>query len=288
MMVLLIYTNIKVKIHHWMSNDMPDNQQETAQKFFYYTGFCCGELSCSLLKLSNRKSKTGGVYYTPDITISNSDRDFLGEVNKVIVENEGVITITNGGYNLSIRGKRKVKKVLFFFRKYPPIIGDITFSKLALINQAIRLLEERTSYKRSKQQQKSLEEIRVLFRKIKKTALPIKSYEQLIFDAEGSVGLKQSGQYMQPFFAIAMREKKIINLFKDFLKMGHIHKRVKEKMLHFEINSKNEVQKALEIFCCLYPSKLKKMRKRISRLHWILNDYTPSPKTFKSIWKDIV
>ena len=32
----------------------------------------------------------------------------------------------------------------------------------------------------------------------------------------------------------------------------------------------------------------KKMRKRISRLYWILNDYTPSPNAFRSIWKDIV
>lgn len=54
-----------------------DNQQETVQVPYFFTGFCCGEISCSLLRLSNRKSKTGGVYYTPDITITNADYSLL-------------------------------------------------------------------------------------------------------------------------------------------------------------------------------------------------------------------
>ncbi len=68
-----------------------DNQQEALSNF-YYTGFCVGEMSCSLLKLSNKKSKNGGVYYMPDITISNQYKPLLEEMNKIIADNEGVIS----------------------------------------------------------------------------------------------------------------------------------------------------------------------------------------------------
>lgn len=265
-----------------------DNQQERSHVFFYYTGFCCGEMSCSLLRLSNRKSNKGGVYYTPDITISNSDKPLLREINQAVAGGNGVITAIKGGYNLSIRGKRKVKRALAFFRKYPPVVGDLSHSKLTLISQAIDRLEAREGYRRSRSEQKQLEEIRKAFIQVKKTAVPISNFSQQIFvqdvigyflcgvlDAEGSVGIKKSGSYHQSFFAVAMKDRKIVELFKDFLKLGNIHFRPKEKIYHFEIGARKEVLVALRVFLETYPSKLMKVRRKMRDLRLFLNDYTP-------------
>lgn len=267
-----------------------DNQQETLY-LFYYTGFCCGEISCSLLRLSNRKSKIGGVYYAPDITISNADKSLLKECNQIVADGCGVISKIKGGYNLSIRGKVKVKKILNFFKNYPPIVGDLVLSRLALINKAIEVLENRKSYRRSRSEQKQLERIRKQFVRIKATAIPISKYPQKIInqnaigyflsgilDAEGSVGLKSNGSRKQPFLAVAMKDYKIVELFKDFLKVGNIHYRPKEKIHHFGIGVKREVLSALRLFSDIYPSKLKKVKRKISKLQRILNDYTPGSR----------
>jgi hypothetical protein len=266
-----------------------DNQQETLE-FLYFTGFCCGEISFSLLRLSNRKSNKGGVYYTPDITVSNADLALLKEVNLVIAENCGIISKVKGAYNLSFRGKIKVKKVLSFFAKYPPIAGDLFQSRYVLIIRAIKILEAGKSYRRSIQKQKLLEKIRTQFSQVKKTAVPISSFPQKtfdknkigyflsgVFDAEGSVGLKTNGNRKQPFFAIAMKDVKIVELFKSFIGFGNIHPRPKEKMIHFEIGAKKEVLFALQMFSENYPSKLAKVRRKIERLKRILNDYTLEP-----------
>lgn len=265
-----------------------DNQQEMPQSLFYYTGFAAGEMSCSLLKLSNRKSKSGGVYYTPDITISNSDRSLLLKINKIIADGRGVISETKGGYNLSIRGKNKVKKALVFFRNYPPITGELVLSKLLLITNALILLEKKDEYRRSLAKQNRLENIRRMFKKLKKTAIPISQFIKQnesvdatgyflsgVFDAEGSVGIKKNGNKGQPFVAVAMKDRKIVELFKNFLGYGHIHYRPKEKIYHFEIGKRGEVLLTLRLFSEVYPSRLTKMKKRMNRLQQILNDYTP-------------
>lgn len=279
-----------------LSNNVPraDNQQETLQNFFYYTGFCCGEMSCSLLKLSNRKSKSQGVYYTPDITVSNADKLLLQEVNQYVAGGIGVISPIKGGYNLSFRGKNKVKTVLGFFDKYPPIVGDIALSKLTLVKNALKILENSKGWRRSPKQEKQLEEIRDAFVQLKRLSFSSFQFSQQIFepsaigyflcgilDAEGSVGLKQSGFHKQPFIAVAMKDKKIVELFKHFLKLGHIHFRPKENVYHFEMGSRREVLHTLQLFSNTYPSKLLKMRKRIQALQWILNDYTQGSLTHK-------
>jgi hypothetical protein len=277
-----------------------DNQQETVQvpyereltsSAYYFTGFCCGEISCSLLRLSNRKSKTGGVYYTSDITITNADYSLLSEVNKIVCDNCGVISKVKGAYNLSFRGKRKTKIALAFFAKYPPIAGDLVLSRLALLNKAIEILERQKSHKRSLVIENQLEAIRLSFVQIKRTATPIYKFQQNnfdrnsigyflagILDAEGSVGLKTNGSgKRQPFLAVAMKDKQIVELFKTFLNVGHIHLRPHEKMSHFEIGAKEEVLYALNLFLNEYPSRLAKAKQRIINLHRILNDYTLGP-----------
>lgn len=268
-----------------------DNQQETSYNFFYYTGFCVGELSCSILRLANRKSKTGGVYFTPDVTISNADLSLLQEINTIVADNCGVISPIKGGYNLSIRGKEKVRKVLSFFTRFPPIIGDLTRSKLEILHQALSILESQQNYRRTIQTKNQLEEYRELLRAIKKTAVPLKVFPQEIFhpdaigyflagilDAEGSVGVKKNGsKTFQPFIAVAMKDRKIVELFKNFLGIGHIHGRPKENMIHFESGSKQAVLNALDTFSNTYPVKLQKMQKRMDRVRRLLNDYTPTP-----------
>lgn len=270
-----------------------DNQQETRQSMFYkrsfyYTGFCSGEMSCSLLRLSNRRSKNGGVYYSPDITIANADLILLKNINRVL-GNRGVISTIKGGYNLSFRGKEKVRKVFAFLKKYPPITGDLTLSRLTLLRKALIILEARKGYRRSLLDQRRLDGIRQQLFILKKTAVPTQSFSQKTFDrdsigyflagvldAEGSVGIKKNGvKHTQPFFAVAMRDRKIVELFHSFLNVGHIHLRPKEKMFHFEIGSRKEVLQVVQMFLRIYPSKLLKMKKRLKRLLRILNDYTP-------------
>ena len=265
-----------------------DNQQETLPCCpYYFTGFCCGEISVCLLRLSNRKSKKGGVYYTPDITISNADLVLLREVNREIADNYGVISKIKGGFNLSIRGKAKVKIALAFFDKYPPIVGDLVLSRLLLIRKALEILESQKTHTRSPNMQKQLDRIRQKLSDIKKTAVPIRNFTQVNFnpnaigyflsgllDAEGSVGFKSNGTGKQPFIAVAMKDVKIVELFKMFLKVGHIHERPKEKMLHFEIGARNDVLKILNVLLNIYPSKLRKVIRRMRQVKWILNDYT--------------
>lgn len=266
-----------------------DNQQE-ALLSFYYTGFCAGEMSCSLLKLSNRKSRNGGVYYMPDITISNQYKPLLEETNFVLADGEGVISRIKGGYNLYIRGKRKVKKAFRFFQKYKPIAGDLFFSRLKLLSKAVSVLEGRKTYRRTSREQSLLEEIRSNFRKLKITATPFYKIPDNFFakdaigyflagvlDAEGSVGIKKNGTKGQPFIAVAMKDRKIVELFKSFLRCGNIHLRPKENIFHFEMGSRKEVLETLNMFLEEYPPKLPKMARRMKDLQRVLNDYTLSP-----------
>jgi len=268
-----------------------DNQQETLSEFFYFTGFCCGEMSCSLLKLSNRKSKKGGVYYTPDITISNADYSHLQEVNRLVCDSLGVISTIKGGYNLSFRGKKRVKKVLNFFTKYPPIAGDLARSRLFLVSKSIEVLEKQRGYRRPASIQVNLEDIRTQFSYVKTRAVPISKFRQQVFsrdeighflsgilDAEGSVGIKSSGKSRQPFVAVAMKDEKIVKLFERFFHLGHIHLRPKEKMFHYEIGAKAEVLKILNVFTKVFPVKLRKTKERIKKVQRILNDYTLDPR----------
>ena len=195
-----------------------DNQQETS-KSFYYTGFSVGELSCSILKLHNRKSKNGGIYYTPDLTISNADKKLLHDIDEVCGDNLGVVTKIKGGFNLSFRGKKKVKQLLSFFDSCPPIAGDLTLSKIEIIKKAISVIEGERTYRRSEETRNQLEECREKLKTIKQSGLAKKSFMTQprsnsdigyflsgIFDAEGSVGMKRSGKRMQPFAAVAMKD----------------------------------------------------------------------------------
>lgn len=264
-----------------------DNQQETLRvpHYFYYTGFCVGELTCSVIKASNHGK---GFYFTPDITISNLEKDLLQEINRIIASNVGIISPIKGGYNLKFRGKRKVEVVLQFVKIYPVIAGDIAQRKLELLRNILPAIGKTS---RVQDRLTVIEECRKELKDLKLNGTVKETIENFhfardeigfflagIIDAEGSCGLKKSGTRLEPFFAVAMKDLKIIELIKKFLACGNIHKRSDDGLYHWEANRKLDVLRIIEIFTAQYPSKLKKMRERMRNAERILNDYTPRPQ----------
>lgn len=261
-----------------------DNQQETrVPHLFYYTGFCVGELTCSLIRASN---KGKGFYFTPDITISNQDISLLQDTNRTIGSNLGITSPIKGGYNLKFRGRKRVEMIFQFFQKYPPIAGDIAIRKLELLRNILPAIGK---YSKVLDKSKVIEQCRKDLKDLKLNGFVRNEIDQNHFnndeigfflagltDAEGSCGLKKSGLRMQPFFAVAMKDRKIIELVKEFLKCGNIHKRSDDGLYHWETNKKSDVIKVIEIFTTQYPSKLQKMKERMGKVKRILNDYMPS------------
>ena len=265
-----------------------DNQQETRDlSCFYVTGFCCGEISVSIIRAKS-ETKFGFKYY-PDITISNAEIDLLQRINWKIGDGQGIISRIKGGYNLSFRGRRKVKLVLSFFTKYPPLVGDLVINRLSLIQTAIYVLESRNTRSWTPHQIQQIESIKFWLRKIKQQGKPIFNYPQQknhdafkigqflagILDAEGSVGMKKSGNHYQPFIALAMKDKKIVELFQQFCNSGKVRYRFRDGTYHFEIGSIKKVKQILCHFLTHYPFQLSKMKYRVDQVLRILNDYTP-------------
>ncbi len=262
--------------------DVPDNQQETSQFCkFYYTGFCVGEMSCSVIRASHRH----GVYYTPDFTVANADLNILKEFNRVIGSNLGIISPIKGGYNLKFRGKREVEIIFQFFQEYPVITGDIAKKKLELLKSILPAIGK---YSQIVSRLALIEQCRKDLADLKHHGLATEKNDDKhfiddcigyflagILDAEGSCGLKRSGLRQQPYFAVAMKDRKIIYLLKEFLSCGNIHIRSDDGLFHWETNKRSDILKLIEIFTDKYPSKLEKMKARMQNLKRFLNDYTP-------------
>lgn len=279
-----------LKIHQTLTNNASsaDNQQEILNhQYYYFTGFCCGEISFSVIR---DKSKSGsGVRYYPDITFSNSDIELLKNVNLLVGNNQGLFSRIKGGFNLSFRGKRKVKIILDFFKLYPPVIGDLVLTRINLIKRAIEILESKNGRSRSQFHTTEIEKIRLYLKQIKSEGKHVFSHQQTnydqdvighfiagIMDAEGSVGIKKSGSfYGQPFIALAMKDKKIVELVQQFFNLGKVRYRPKDKTYHWEVGARKNVRDILQIFCFQYPFKLPKMIERVKKVQKILNDYTP-------------
>lgn len=272
-----------------------DNQQETLHvpHFFYYTGFCVGELSCSVIRASN---KGKGFYFTPDITVSNADKDLLQEINWIISSNQGIISPIKGGYNLKFRGRRKVELILQFFQEYSVIAGDLAKRKLELLKNILPAIGKNSEVQNKV---KVIEECRKYLKDLKLNGYARETINDHhftddeigfflagIIDAEGSCGFKKSRDRLEPFFAVAMKDCKIITLIKEFLSCGNIHKRSDDGLYHWETNKISGVLKVIDIFTLQYPSKLQKMKERMRNVRRILNDYMPSPKL--NLGKDIV
>lgn len=261
------------------------NQQQTSlsSQNFYYTGFCVGELTCSVIRANDKRGR--GFYFMPDITISNADINLLKEINKIIASNLGNISPIKGGYNLKFRGKKKVEKVFQFLQKYPVIAGDLARRKLKLLRNVLPAIGNGSKVQNREQ---VIEKCREDLKDLKLNGLAEEIIELNYFnnnelgfflagiiDAEGSCGFKKSGVRLQPFFAVAMKDLKIIELVKDFLDCGNIHIRVNDGLYHWETSKISDVLKVIEIFTNKYPSKLTKMRDKMENIRWMLNDYTP-------------
>lgn len=265
-----------------------DNQQET---LYYFSGFLTGEGSVSVIRASNTKQRTG-FYFTPDITVSNADIALLKEVNRVLGKGSGVLSPIKGGYNLSFRGKKKVEAVLAFLERYPPICGNLIQEKLHLMHTAMTILSQKKGRNtRLQGEEKKIERIRMLLKKLKKTGqaknVPILQkatrseigyFLAGVVDAEGSMGLRKCGTYMQPYFSVAMKEKAVIDLFKRFFQIGHVYYRPASNLFHFETGKRADVALLCETFLRIYPVKLQKNIDRLIKLQRTLNDYTPNPR----------
>lgn len=270
-----------------------ENQQETRKvDNFYISGFCAGEMSCSVIKQS--RPYGSGFSYSPDLTVSNEDLILLGKVNANLCDGRGVISTIHGGYNLSMRGKRKVASALSFFTQYPIIAGDIANAKISLLKQAMDILSAKgKSTRRNMGEVKAIESIRANLKLLKNEGLSVTqitfherrySRQELgyflcgIFDAEGSIGLKKRGNTYQPYFTVGMKDYGIITLFQFFFKIGFVYERKDEKLFVYETGKRSDVVRLLRIFSEEFPFQLQKNRIKRDRLNRILNDYTRNSK----------
>ncbi|MBI4038328.1 LAGLIDADG family homing endonuclease, partial [Candidatus Daviesbacteria bacterium] len=221
----------------------------------------------------------------PDITISNADLNLLKEINRIIASNLGNISLIKGGYNLKFRGKKKVERVFQFLQNYPVITGDLAKRKFELLKNILPAIGGNSRVlDREKVIEKCREDLKDL--KLNGFAEEIKDVNNFtddkigfflagIIDAEGSCGFKKSGLRLQPFFAVAMKDRKIIELIQDFLNCGNIHVRINDGLYHWETSKISDVLKVVEIFTIQYPCKLIKMKDRMENIRRMLNDYTP-------------
>ena len=95
-----------------------------------------------------------------------------------------------------------------------------------------------------------------------------------VIDGEGSFGTKSSGLYQQPFFAIAMKDKKIIEALKDFVGYGNVRYR-KDGVYHLEINHRDILKNVCDLFLNQYPLRHTRQKSRLQGIQQLLNDYTP-------------
>jgi len=268
-------------------NQRPENPQEMLNvSNFYFSGLCAAEMSCSIIKRTNRNPK--GFYYAIDITVTNADKKLLQEVNRIVMNDRGVTTTAvKRGYNLSARGKDKVHIVLNFLEKYPIIAGDLVRNRILLLKTALEYLEDHRTHAFQKEKTKIMAKLRRKFREIKTKGIVDHKFDPLSFgkesngyflagviDGEGSFGFKSSGTTKQPFFAIAMKDKKIIELLNKFIGHGNVRLR-KDGVYHLEINHRAVLKNICEMFLNQYPLRHERQRNRLRALQQILNDHTP-------------
>ena len=263
-----------------------DNPQEmlNASKF-WFSGFMSAEMSCSIIKATNKNPK--GFYYAIDLTVTNADRKILNEINREVMNGLGVITPVKGAYNLSARGKDKVRIALDFLEQYPILAGDLAKNRILLLKNALVYLTKHTTSKFQKEKTAEMEKLRVKLRELKFSGvvdqefdLPATDKNFLgyfiagVIDGEGSFGFKSSGLFKQPFFAIAMKDRKIIELLQKFIGYGNVRLR-KDGVYHLEINHRGILKNVCEMFINQYPLRQTRQRKRLIFLQQLLNDHTP-------------
>lgn len=271
----------------------PGNPQETLEvEKYYYAGFFAGEMSCSVIKAANH-NPVGHYYFAVDITVSNADRNLLQRVNKEVMQGGGIITPVKGAFNLSARGKNRVRVVLAFLDRYPIVIGDLAKNRIALLREAHAYLMAHCGSREHHAKTKVMDTIRQRLRKIKESGVALETYAQElasrdavgyflagVLDGEGSFGFKKSGNRQQPFLAVAMKDQKIIELFRKFLQYGKVRLR-SDGMYHYEVNHSQILKNICSLFLAHYPLKHERQRERMTTLQRLLNDYTRNPALLK-------
>jgi len=265
----------------------PDNPQET-YSHFYYPGFFAAEMSCSVIKAANHPH---GYYYAVDITVSNADKHLLRQVNAVVMKKRGVISAIKGGFNLSARGKDKVRIVLEFLRNHPILAGDLAKNRIVLLERALKYLENHRGHNAHQAKTKAMDLLRHALRQLKVSGIVETTYDleksvsnhalgyflSGIIDGEGSFGIKAGNSSRgEPYFFIAMKDKKIVELFSSFIHYGTVRYR-KDGVYHCEINKRDVLKNVCALFLERYPLRHARQRERLQKLQRILNDHTPRP-----------
>ncbi|MBI2096213.1 MAG: LAGLIDADG family homing endonuclease [Candidatus Taylorbacteria bacterium] len=271
-------------------NWKPDNPQEMLKSNFYFSGLLAAEMSCSIIKATNKNPK--GYYFALDLTVSNADRKLLTEVNRVVMNGRGIITPVKGAYNLSARGREKVRETLNFLKTYPILVGDLAKNRITLLETALAYLDKYRTHQFQKDKNVKMEKLRKRFREIKERGIvdlkfglpkvPKVDREFLgyffagVIDGEGSFGVKSSRFTQEPFFAIAMKDRRIIESLREFVGYGNVRLR-KDGVYHLEINSREFLKKICGMFLNQFPLRHEGQKNRLLKLQQLLNDYTPSP-----------
>jgi len=275
-----------------------DNPQEMFEHNFYFSGLLAAEMSCSIIKATNKNPK--GFYYAIDLTVTNADKNLLQKINHEVIKNHGIITSVKGAYNLSARGKEKVKIALNFLKKYPILVGDLAKNRISILETALEYLSTHKGHSFQKEKTRIMDALRKKLRDIKERRIVDQKFDPInlsekslgnffagVVDGEGSFGIKSSGLYTQPFFAIAMKDKKIIESLRNFVDYGNVRLR-KDGVYHLEINNRNILKNICDMFFNQYPLRHKKQKNRLKLVKQLLNDYTPKSLNVKFREHDIV
>ena len=181
------------------------------------------------------------------------------------MQNRGVITPVKGAYNLSARGKQRVQLALNFLERYPIPTGDLAKNRIVLLKSALAYLQDHQGHKFHEEKTVAMDSLRRKLRELKTVGTVDQSYdlqttdtESLghffagVIDGEGSFGMKSSGLRQQPFFAIAMKDKKIIEALRDFVGHGNVRLR-KDGVYHLEVNHRSVLKNICVMFLYQYP-----------------------------------
>jgi len=262
-----------------------DNPQEMLKSNYYFSGFLAGEMSCSIIKATNKNPR--GFYYAVDFTVTNADTNLLTVVNQVVMQNRGVTTPVKGASNLSARGKEKVRIALYFLLRYPILVGDLAINRIIVLKTALEYLDTHRTSRFQIDKDVEMGKLRKKLREIKEQGIVDQEFDLQnldrdslgyffsgVIDGEGSFGMKSSGLYQQPFFAIAMKDKKIIEALRDFVGHGNVRFR-KDGVYHLEINHRDILKNVCDLFLNRYPLRHARQKQRLQKIQQILNDYTP-------------
>jgi hypothetical protein len=265
-----------------------DNPQEMLKfnaRNYYYSGFFAGEMTCSVIKASTH-NKNPGYYYTVDFTVSNADKNLLESINQKVMRSLGSISPIKGAFNLKLRGKRKVSVILDFLKVNPVIAGDLAINRIDMLRKALAYLDAHKGKRAQSAKLREMDAIRKSLRVLKEQGIVKNSYDMEykisddyvgyflsgVLDGEGSFGFKSNGKSTkEPFFVMAMKDRKIVELLCKFIGYGSVRYR-KDGVYHYEVNQRRTLKKICNLFLKRYPLRHSRQLQRLQKLQQILND----------------